>query len=116
MTVRMSQELDEKRKEESLTLQRMEEAGMLICNFTAKYPSTFCLNLIHSAEGDDKTLHSKKDMDVEVEAKIEQEGEKAGMHLHVEDSKFNTPYNYTIAVSSIVLTRGCIKYDCLVQE
>ena len=28
MTVRMSQELDEKRKEESKTLQRMDEAGM----------------------------------------------------------------------------------------
>ena len=28
MTVIMSQELDEKRKEESKTLQRMEEAGM----------------------------------------------------------------------------------------
>ena len=28
MTVRMSQELDEKKKEESKTLQRMEEAGM----------------------------------------------------------------------------------------
>ena len=51
-------------------------------------------------------------MDVEVKAKIEQEGEKAGMYLHVEDSEFNT-YNYTIIVSSIILTRG---YDCSVQE
>ena len=88
----------------------------VICNFTAKYLLTVYLNLIHSGEGDDKTLHSKEDMDMELEAKIEQEGEKAGMHLHVEDSEFNTPYNYTIAVSSIVLTRGCIKYDCFVQE
>ena len=71
------------------------------------------MNLIHSVERDDKTLHSTEDMDVEVEAKIEQEGEKAGMHLHVEDSEFNTPYNYTIIFSSIVLTKG---YDCFVQE
>ena len=82
----------------------------------AKYLFTFSLNSIHSVERDDKTLHSKEDMYVEVEAKIEQEGEKAGMHRHVQNSEFNTPYNYTIAVSSIVLTRGCIKYDCFVQE